>query len=299
MAEKTLALPGLRSPYGPWQAAFSIDALRRAWTTVRANHGAGGSDGVSIAEFEANLDAELQQLRQAALNGRYRPQPVRQILVPKADARWRPLTLWTIRDRVAQRAVYNYLTPVFERQFLACSFGFRAGLSTQDAAEAVSAARAGGAYWVLDADIKDCFGQMDNGRVLRQLARWQVPEPIRRLVGQWLHTRIGNAWRPEQTIAGASQGSVLSPLLCNLYLHPFDRAMQKPGLQLVRYADDFLILSRRKAAVHWAQRWAALNLKRIGLEMHPQKTRITHFEAGFQFVGWFFVRDEMYRLFKP
>lgn len=286
----------LRSPYGPWQAAYDMDALRRAWTAVRANRGGSGSDGQTVAEFEADLEKHLAELHQELMAQQYQPQPVKQILVPKKDTRWRPLTLWTIRDRVAQRATYNYLEPVFDRQFLSCSFGFRSGRSTQDAAEATLQARRDGAYWVLDADIKDCFGQMRNKIVMKQLSRWGVPGPIGELIRRWLHTRIGNAWRKDQTIAGTSQGSVISPLLCNMYLHPFDQAMQQRGITLVRYADDFLIMARHKAAIHGAQVWAAANLKRLGLEMKSSKTRITNFEEGFQFVGWFFVQNQMFKL---
>lgn len=286
----------LHSPYGPWQSAFTVDALRRAWQPVRANKGGSGSDGQTISQFEAELEDNLERLHQELVNGRYQPHPVKQILVPKASTNWRPLTLWTIRDRVAQRATYNYLEPVFDRQFLPCSFGFRAGRSTQDAAEAIFQSHKRGAQWVLDADIEDCFGRMRNGIVLKQLSHWRVPSPVRELVQRWLQTKIGNAWRADQVEAGTSQGSALSPLLCNLYLHSFDKAMQQRGITLVRYADDFVILGQHKAAVRWAQTWAAANLRRVGLNMHPQKTRITNFSEGFQFVGWFFVGDEMYQL---
>ncbi|KAA3655761.1 MAG: hypothetical protein DWQ04_33010, partial [Chloroflexi bacterium] len=202
MKSKTLPIPQLRSPYGPWQSAYTTDALRRAWASVRANKGGSGSDGVTIAEFEQQLEDNLQHLHRLLINGRYRPHPVKQILVPKANTRWRPLTLWTIRDRIAQRATYNYLEPVFNRQFLPCSYGFRPGRSTRDAVTAVQQARQSGACWVLDADIKDCFDNMDNRRMMRQLSIWRVPHPIRHLIKQWLHTKIGNAWRPEQTSAG-------------------------------------------------------------------------------------------------
>lgn len=291
-----LPIPRFHSPYGPWEAAFSVDALRRAWTAVRANKGGSGSDGETIIQFEQQLKQNLYALHVELTSQRYQPRPVKQILVPKKSERWRTLTIWAIRDRIVQRAVYNYLEPIFDRQFLSCSYGFRHGRSTKDAADAILAARANGAKWVLDADIQDCFGQMENGRILRQLSQWRVPKPLRKLIDQWLNTRIGNAWRPDQTTTGTSQGSVISPLLCNLYLHPFDRAMQKPGLWLVRYADDFVILSRRKSLIHSAHHWAKLNLRRVGLNIHPHKTRITHFNDGFQFVGWFFIRDEMYQL---
>lgn len=291
-----LPIPKFRSPYGPWQSAFTMDSLRRAWTAVRTNKGGKGSDGETVTQFGEQLEQNLYTLHVELINQSYQPRPVKQLLVPKKDDRWRTLTIWAIRDRIIQRAVYNYLEPIFDRQFLPCSFGFRNGRSTKDAAEAILAARAAGAFWVLDADIKDCFGQMENGRVLRQLAQWRVPKPLRQLVKQWLHTRIGNAWRPDQTTTGTSQGSVISPLLCNLYLHPFDRAMQKPGIWLIRYADDFVILSRRKPLIRSAEHWAGLNLRRLGLSMHPHKTRITNFKEGFQFVGWFFIRDDMHQL---
>lgn len=291
-----LPIPQFQSPYGPWQSAFTVDALRRAWTAVRANNGGQGSDGETVAQFEQQLDQNLYALHIELSNQQYQPRPVKQLLIPKKEDRWRTLTIWAIRDRIVQRAVYNYLEPIFDRQFLSCSFGFRNGRSTKDAAEAILAARAAGANWVLDADIQDCFGQMENNRVLRQLAQWRVPNPIQQLIKLWLNTRIGNAWRPDQTTTGTSQGSVISPLLCNLYLHPFDRAMQKPGIWLIRYADDFVILSRRKTLIHSAEHWANLNLRRLGLTMHPHKTRITNFNEGFQFIGWFFIRDEMHQL---
>jgi group II intron reverse transcriptase/maturase len=288
----------LQSPYGPWKTAYTQDALRRAWTSVRANKGGSGSDGQTIAEFETELEKNLHDLHLELTQMQYQPKPVKQILIPKANTNWRPLTLWTIRDRIAQRATYDYLEPVFDRQFLPCSFGFRHGRSTQDAAEAIAQAHASGAEWVLESDVEDCFGQMRNQIVLKQLKQWHVPGSIRELIRRWLVTKIGNAWRPDQTHAGTSQGSALSPLLCNLYLHPFDRAMQQRGITLVRYADDFVILGKHQAAVKWAQHWAGLNLKRLGLNMKASKTGITCFQTGFQFVGWFFVANEMYQLNK-
>lgn len=288
----------MKDEYGPWQKAFTEDALRRAWTAVRANKGRGGSDGETVAQFERHLDLNLRELRAELLDGRYAPRNVTQILVPKPSGGWRPLALWAIRDRVAQRAVYNYLEPGFERRFLPCSFGFRPGLSTKDAAQAVQQAREAGANWVVDADIKDCFGQMESRRVLKQLDRWQVPGAIKELIRRWLQAQVWNAWRGDGQ-ANVSQGGVISPLLCNLYLHPFDQQMQKRGRWLVRYADDFVCLTQDEKEAHDAHKQAAKSLKRVGLQLHthPQKTRITNFNEGFQFVGWFFIRDEMHRLY--
>lgn len=281
--------------FPPWPSAFTLDALRRAWLSVRGNKGTSGPDGETLAEFERNLETQLGRLRDELLNGAYRPRRVTQILVPKSSSGWRPLSLWAIRDRVAQRAVHNYLEPVFEPHFLPCSYGFRPGRTTRDAALAIHKAGRAGAQWVLDADIKDCFGQMDNGRLLRRLQNWQVPTPLIELIGRWLHARVWNAWLGGRT-AGTSQGGAISPLLCNVYLHPFDQAMQRRGLWFIRFADDFVALSRDQATIQQAEQWATAGLRGLGLELHPQKTRITTFEAGFQFVGWFFLRDELHEL---
>lgn len=285
-----------RSLYPPWQKAFTLDALRRAWLPIRANKGRGGSDGETVVQFERNLDLNLAQLKDELETQRYRPHKVTQILVPKPSGGWRPLTLWAIRDRVVQRAVYHYLEPVFEQRFLDCSYGYRPGRGTHTAAQAIQQARQAGANWVFDADIQDCFGQMDNHRLMRQLKRWHVPSPIRALIHHWLHAQIWNAWRKTHTHAGTSQGGVISPLLCNLYLHPFDQALQKRNLWLVRYADDFVCLARDERTIRYAQRHATRQLKRLKLHINPNKSRLTTFDDGFQFVGWFFIRHEMHKL---
>lgn len=291
----SLNLPISPSPFPPWQSAFSLEALRRAWLSVRSNKGTAGSDGETIAKFEQGIDRQLEQLRQELLNMSYKPHRVTQVLVPKASGGWRPLSLWAIRDRIAQRAVYNYLEPVFEARFLPCSYGFRPGRTTKDAALAVQQARKKGAEWVLDADIKDCFGQMENGRLLKQLQRWQVPKPMGELISRWLHARVWNAWLGNGK-AGTSQGGAISPLLCNVYLHSFDEAMRRKNLWLVRYADDFVVLGRDQATIQQARQLAAFSLQKMGLEIHPLKTDIRQFSTGFHFVGWFFIRDEMYEL---
>ena len=286
----------IANPYMPWQSAFNVDALRRAWTSVRANKGKGGSDGETVAQFEKFLEINLKQLHEECINGTYRPRRVTQILVPKPSRGWRPLTLWTIRDRVVQRAVYNYLEPAFEKRFLPCSFGYRSGKKTADVAKTIQQAYQAGARWVYDADIKDCFGSMKNKYLLKRLQRWRVPRQIRHMIHRWLQTEIWNNWQGSGKIAGTSQGGIISPLMCNLYLHPFDQAMQQRNLWLVRYADDFVLLARDQARLQQASHQARKQLQHVGLHINPHKTQITTFDQGFQFVGWFFIRDEMYKL---
>ncbi len=136
---------------------------------------------------------------------------------------------------------------------------------------------------------------MNNRRMLALLRAWNVPEPIGRTIGRWLQAKVWNAWAGRRE-AGPSQGGVISPLLCNVYLHPFDEAMQRRGQTLVRYADDFVVMARDEKTVRGVLTQATAELDRLGLSIHPQKTRLTSFEEGFQFIGWFFVRDEMYML---
>lgn len=280
--------------YPDWRRAFSAESMHRAWLSVRANKGAAAGDE-TIAQFEQRLDHNLGRMRRELIDQTYHPQPVKQILVPKPDDRWRPITLWTIRDRIAQRAVYNYLEPLWETQFLPCSHGFRTGFSTQTAANAIQDARKRGLTWVFDADIKDCFGSMNDRVIHKRLQAWQTPAAIQRLISAWLQAQIHNAWRG-RTTAGTSQGGVISPLLCNLYLHSLDSAMHKRNWQIIRYADDFVVCAASERALRSAQRHAEHTLKQLALQIHPQKTRVTTFERGFQFVGWFFIRDEMYKL---
>ncbi|MDW8318524.1 MAG: group II intron reverse transcriptase/maturase [Anaerolineae bacterium] len=275
--------------------AFGAEALRRAWQQVKANGGGPGVDGLDIAAFEAHLDAHLAALQTELCQGTYRPQPVRRVLIPKRNEGLRPLAIWTLRDRVAQRAVLNALEPIFEPQFLACSHGYRPGRSTQTASDAVVAARNEGLRWVLDADIQDCFDSIDPELLMQMLRRQVRDRHMLRLVELWLQARILSA-SGQVRAAGAAQGGVLSPLLSNIYLHPFDVALTRQGLRLVRYADDFVVLCRRRRDAEEAQAAAEAALQDLRLQLNPHKTRLVHFDQGFKFLGRFFVRDEVYEL---
>lgn len=277
-----------------WQHIFSDDALHRAWQTVRAKQSAGGADGQTIAQFAQNLKSNLSCLQTELIQESYRPHKVTQVLVPKPNGDWRPLTIWSLRDRIAQRATYNYLMSLFDPQFLDCSFGYRPGRTPKQAAQAIQQAGRMGNQWVLDGDIKDCFAQMKTHILLGRLAEWRTPDPLIRLIKLWLEAKVWNGWQSKT--AGTAQGGVISPLLCNLYLHTFDQTICRHRLKLVRYADDFIILAPSEGAVQQAKELAANNLQQLGLQLHPQKTWLTNFSAGFRFVGWFFIRNEMFYL---
>ncbi|HEY4689501.1 MAG TPA: group II intron reverse transcriptase/maturase [Anaerolineae bacterium] len=275
---------------------FAPDNLMRAWRKVKANGGGPGVDGESLRAFASNLANHLDELRQALQSGKYRPQPVRRVWVPKPSGGARPLGILTIRDRIVQRAMYDVLAPLYETKFLECSFGFREGRSLHDAVKAILNWRDQGRRWVVDGDIKDCFERLDHRLMLKAMERDVADRRLLQLVERWLKAQVFNDPESRDPAAGTFQGGVISPLLANIYLHAFDEAMASAGQALVRYADDWLILCSKKAEAQAALHQAAQVLEKLRLAVNPYKTRVVHFDQGFRFLGVFFVRNEHFYL---
>jgi RNA-directed DNA polymerase len=280
------------------QAIFSAEALRRAWQVVRRNGATPGVDRVTMRQFERNRDRNLARLREELVSGTYEPLPVQRVLVPKPGRGLRPLAIWSLRDRVAQRAVHDYLVPILEPHFLDCSYGFRPGRSVADAVQAVIGARDASRRWVVDADIEDCFGSLDHRRLVGQVRAWVQEPAVVALVEKWLRARIYNPARGLPATAAASQGGVITPLLANLYLHAFDVQVTRIVSYgtLVRFADDFVILCRRRREAEVALVAARQALGRLRLRLNPRKTQLVHFDQGFKFLGVFFLRNEHFYL---
>lgn len=274
---------------------FSEEALWRAWRAVRANGGAAGSDSLDLATFEARLDERLATLRVELMNGSYRPQRVICFSVRKASGGMRPLVLWAVRDRVAQRAVYDWLELQWEREFLDCSHGYRPGRSVDTAVASVVAARDEGLRWVMETDIRQCFDSIDPLLLTEMLRRRRLRDDVRWLLELWLTAPIIGADGARRPV-GVAQGNVLSPLLCNLYLHPFDEIVTGQGRRLVRYADDLVILTRKRQEALAAQAETTAALAKLRLEVKPDKTAIRSFDEGFKFLGVFFIRNEHYKV---
>ena len=275
---------------------FSLDVLRRAWLKVRAVGGGPGVDGMTIERFEANLEANLAALQADLLGRRYQPQPVKRLLAPKPGGGLRPLALWALRDKVAQRVIYDCIEPYFERHFLECSFGFRPGLGVADAVKAVVAHRSANRRWLADVDIKDCFDSLDRRLVMRLVGQQVKDKFILNLIGLWLNARIFNELNRGAAKAGATQGAILSPLLANIYLHQVDLQLIGQRHHLIRYADDLLICCQYKQEAERALRDTAAALKQVKLELNPHKSRVVHFDQGFKFLGVFFLRNEYFEL---
>lgn len=269
---------------------YRPQTLERAWQDVRANRGAAGVDGQSVQRFEAHAERYLAELGEALQSGRYRPEAVRRVEIPKGTGT-RPLGIPTVKDRIVQAAVKRVIEPIFEHTFLPMSYGFRPGRGCKDALREVDGLLQAGYTYVVDADLAQYFDtiphaallarieeRISDGRLLDLLRAWLCQDVVAELA-RWTPTR------------GSPQGAVISPLLANLYLHPLDVHMTERGYRMVRYADDLVILCPRmedaQQALQELRHWVEAN----GLHLHPEKTRVGDCRQpgeGFEFLGYRF-----------
>ena len=263
--------------------------LGLAWASVRANAGAAGVDGQSIAAFAADEEHQLASLRRRLLSAeRYVPPPVRRVDIPKPDGRTRPLGIPTVADRVVQQATVQVIGPAFEARFLPCSFGYRPGKSAQGAVGWVREAIRRGDRWVAEFDIVGFFDNLRHARLLREVAKVVDDPEVLGLIRRWLTAGVLTEAGVVAQQAGTPQGGVISPLLANVYLHRLDVEMRAAGFRLIRYADDFVILADRRWKVEAADRVVRAILADIGLEVAEAKSGIVKVRDGFEFLGFQF-----------
>lgn len=272
--------------------------LRAAAAKVVANRGAPGIDQVTVEAFDAALDSNVAKLQTALRGGTFVPQAIRRVYIPKpGSSEQRPLGIPTVRDRVVQGAIRHVLEPIFEREFAAHSYGFRPGRGCKDALRRVDDLLKQGYLYVVDADLKSYFDSIPHPQLLDRLREHIADQRLLQLIEAFLQAGIFDGlqeWEPE---AGAPQGAVLSPLLSNIYLNPLDHQLAAQGWQMVRYADDFVILCRSQAeadqALAQVRQWCAA----AGLTLHPSKTRIVDVrQTGFDFLGYHFQTTRRGRL---
>jgi len=270
---------------------YARRTLEAAWKRVASNRGASGVDRVSVERFAEQAPKYLDEISDALSQGSYAVSPVRRVLIPKGDGKQRPLGIPTVKDRVVQTALKLVLEPIYEQVFDERSYGFRPGRGAKDALRQVDALLQSGYTWVVDADIQNYFDTIDHTRLMDEVDRKVSDGPVLTLIRRYLKQDIlsdAGRWTPLQ---GTPQGAVLSPLLANIYLHPLDQRLRRAGHELVRYADDFVVLCQSEAEAH-----AALDLLRdhcqaFGLTLHPEKTHVGDCQLagqGFEFLGYRF-----------
>ena len=268
--------------------------LEMAWEKVQANRGSGGVDGQSLEKFSAQLDQQLDRLQRELQEDVYQPRPVRQVQIPKVGkpGEYRMLGVPTIFDRVCQQALLNRLEPIFEPIFDEANFGYRRGRSTQDAMRKVWKEILSGREWIVDADLKDFFGSVEHEKLLTLLAQRIADGRVLRLIKAMLKAGSYGKGRLYPTERGTPQGGVVSPVLSNVLLTPFDREMRRRGYQVTRYADDWVVTCKSAAEARAAIAAAQKILEQLGAVLHPQKTRVVHVRQGFDFLGYKIKRGQ-------
>ena len=281
-------LTGAKKVHSLIDKVYKRKNLEMAWERVKANRGSGGVDGETLETFEAQLGQQLDRLQQELKEDTYQPQPVRQHPIPKRDkpGEYRLLGIPTIYDRVCQQALLNRLEPIFEPVFDDASFGYRRGRSTKDALRKIWKEIQGGSEWIVDADLRDFFGSVDHEKLLTLVAQRVADGRVLRLIEAMLKAGSYGKGQLFPSERGTPQGGVVSPTLSNILLTPFDREMRLRGYQLTRYADDWVITCKSAAEARAAVEAAGRILKQLGVELHPQKTRIVHAQDGFEFLGY-------------
>ena len=280
---------------GKWFAlidkVYAKRNLEAAFGKVKANRGSSGVDHQTIESFERRLEENLEGLHESLRIGTYQPQRIRRVWIPKPGKKEkRPLGIPTVRDRVVQTALRNVMEPIFEKDFAKRSYGCRPGRGCKDALRRVDRLLKAGYQYVVDADLKSYFDSIPR-EPLMELVRKKIADGrVLTLVGMYLKQEImesAGTWTPE---GGTPQGAVISPLLANIYLDPLDHLMEEAGLEMVRYADDFVILCRTMTDAESALKIASDWSIQAGLTLHPEKTHIVDMrrQGGFDFLGYHF-----------
>jgi len=270
---------------------YNRDNLWSAWAKSAANDGSPGVDGITISRYEKDVESNIVRLAAKLKDGSYHPKAIRRTYIPKGGGKYRPLGIPTVEDRIVQGAVRHVIEPIFEKEFACHSYGFRPGRGCKDALRRVDELLRKGYRYVVDADLKSYFDTIPHEKLMKLIEGRIADGRVLGLIRAFLEAKIMEALKEYTPAAGAPQGAVLSPLLSNIYLNPLDHMMAQRGQEMVRYADDFVILCRSRqealAALELVRSWTA----EAGLTLHPEKTRIADAASEpFEFLGFRFEK---------
>jgi group II intron reverse transcriptase/maturase len=265
---------------------INMQLMHEAFRAVKRNKGKAGVDQVSISMFAQQLEQNLRRLMRGLKQGTLWPAPVRRAYIVKQPGKLRPLGIPTVRDRVAQEVLRRLLSPLFEPEFHECSHGFRPGRSCHTALELLLSIWRSGFRHVVDADISGFFDRIPHQVVMKGLSQVVADGNILRLVERFLTAGVLEDGVVRSTTLGTPQGGVLSPLLANIALNFLDWHLDRLGYRFVRYADDFVVLCRKESKAKEARQEIECFLQTLGLELSPEKTRVTKFREGFAFLGF-------------
>lgn len=286
------AKKGRRRYHAIYDKVYREDVLKEAWKRVRANKGAGGIDEVTITDIESyGIEKFLAEIRVTLMNNRYKAPPVKRVFIAKADGKQRPLGIPTVKDRIVQMAVKLMIEPMFEADFKDNSYGFRPKRSAKMALEEVRKACNNKGYYVIDADIKSYFDNINHEKLMLLIEQRISDRRILKLIRNWLTAGVLNEGVLEESIIGSAQGGVISPLCANIYLNVLDTIWEKQGKQygkLVRYADDLVIICKNKKNAAHAMGILKAVMQKLELELNSEKTKVISMwdgKEGFDFLG--------------
>ena len=275
-----------------WDKVWAGDNLAQACLEVIRNKGSAGVDGQGTHELALKMPEITRQLQQELKSGVYKPLPVKRVWIDKlGSAEKRPLGVPACRDRTVQAAIRHVIEPIFERDFAQHSYGFRPGKSAQQALARVEELMTRGKTWIVDADLKSYFDTIPQEKLIEQVRRRVVDGRVIELLEAYLKAGVmeaGKGWQP--TEQGTPQGSIISPMLANIYLNPLDHLMEQQGYDMVRYADDFVVLCQSREEAEKALAKITQWTEQAGLKLHPVKTRLVDAsqKGGFDFLGYHF-----------